>query len=218
MRFDIITGFPGAFASYLDSSMMRRAIQKKSIQVKIHDLRDYTTDAHKTIDDRPYGGGPGMVLKIEPIFKCLKKIYSKKNSRTRVILFDAKGGQFDQKKALDLGKRFKRIIMVCGHYEGVDARVEKLVDEKISVGPYVLTGGELPALVIVDAVTRLLKGVLGNEASLDFESFLKGRDLKEYPQYTRPEIFEPKKGSKWRVPKVLISGDHKNIAKWRMKV
>ena len=215
MRFDLITGFPHAFDSYLNESMMKRAILKKIINIKIHDLRDFSIDAHKTIDDRPYGGGPGMVLKIEPIYKCLKKVYPKKDSKTIAILFSPTGIEFDQKKALNLSKKFKRIIMVCGHYEGVDARVEKLVDEKISVGPYVLTGGELPALIVVDAVTRLFKGVLGNKASLDFESFLKGQKLKEYPQYTRPEIFEPKKGVKWVVPKVLLSGDHKEIAAWR---
>ncbi len=188
----------------------------------MHNLRDYTLDKHKTTDDKPFGGGPGMVMKIEPIYYAIQEITKKqknlktKKHKTRVILLSAKGKQFDQKKAKALSK-YQQIILICGRYEGVDERVAKyLADEEISIGNYVLTGGELPAMIVVDAVTRLLPKVLGEPESLKEESFFiktkEGGFTLEYPQYTRPAEF---KG--WKVPKILLSGDHQKIKEWREK-
>ncbi len=224
LRFDIITIFPEVFENYFNASIIKRAKEKKLIKIKIHNLRDFATDKHKTVDDKPYGGGPGMILKVEPIYKAIKKIKNKKfkiqNSKT--ILLTPNGKQFNQKLAYRYSK-LDQLILICGHYEGIDARVEKFVDEKISIGPYVLTGGELPAMVIVDAVTRLIPGVI-REESLQEESFTtkdKFEILKEYPQYTRPAILTIKdkfgKLKKLKVPKVLLSGNHQKIKEWRMK-
>jgi len=235
MNFHIITIFPKIFDSYFSESIIKRAREKKLIDIKIHNLRDYTTDKHKTVDDTPYGGGAGMVLKIEPIYKCLEDIKSKmlnfskarlfpsnpaaggtgipqsqalslKLRKTRIILFSAKGKQYTQADAKRFSK-YDNIIMICGRYEGVDERVAKhLADEEISIGEYVLTGGEIPAMILVDSVSRTIPGVLGNEDSFEGESFSKERDYLEYPQYTKPENFED-----WKVPKVLLSGNHKKI-------
>ncbi len=226
MRFDIITIFPQAFQSYLASSIIGRAVKNRLIWISLHDLRKWTKDRHRTVDDKPYGGGPGMILKIEPIAKAISSILrnpkfqnpnskqiSKSKFQTRIILLSAKGRQFTQKDAKRLGK-YRRLILISGHYEGVDERVKKhLVDEELSVGQYVLTGGELPAMVVIDACSRLIPGVLGKQESLKDESFSK-EDYLEYPQYTRPEIFEIG-GKNRRVPKVLLSGDHKKIKQWR---
>ena len=174
--------------------------------IKVHDLRAYTVDKHRKVDDRPFGGGPGMVMTPQPIFDAVKKIKGRR--KACVILTCAAGKRFDQKSAKRLA-RLKNIIIICGHYEGVDERVrEKIVDESISIGDYVLTGGEIPAMVVVDAVTRLIPGVLGKEESLHNESFEQG--LLEYPQYTRPATFRGMK-----VPQVLLSGHHKDIEEWR---
>ncbi|MCB9771204.1 MAG: tRNA (guanosine(37)-N1)-methyltransferase TrmD [Candidatus Omnitrophica bacterium] len=206
MRFDIITIFPEMFSGVVNESIVKRAQEKKRVVIRIHDLRDYTHDNHRKVDDRPFGGGPGMVMMPEPIFDAMKKIKGAK--KAHVILTCAGGTQFTQIKAQELSKK-KNIIMICGHYEGVDERVrEELVDESISIGDYVLTGGELPAMVMIDAITRLLPGVLGKEESLTFESFQNG--LLEYPQYTRPADYKGKK-----VPKVLLSGNHQDIEAWR---
>lgn len=223
MRFDIITIFPEAFSSYLFSSIIGRAVKNRLIQVKLHDLRDWANDKRRTVDDKPYGGGPGMILKVEPIAKAIKALTKRpaagsrlpKSNRTRIILLSAKGKPFTQKDAKRLGQ-YRRLILISGHYEGVDERVKKhLADEELSIGQYVLTGGELPAMVVIDACARLIPGVLGKRESLKDESFSK-EDYLEYPQYTRPEIL--KIGSKnRRVPKVLLSGDHKKIAIWRQK-
>jgi tRNA (guanine37-N1)-methyltransferase len=203
IKFDIITIFPDIFDSYFNESIIKRAQNKGLIKINIHDLRDYTVDKHKTVDDSPYGGGPGMVMMVEPIYKAVKKIG--KNKKSKVILFSAKGKKFDQKMA----KRFSKLnnlIMICGRYEGVDERVaKKIADEEISIGDYVLTGGEIPAMIVVDAVSRLIPGVLGKKESLEE---LKG----SYPAYTRPEEF-----NKWQVPKILLSGDHKKIKEWRKR-
>lgn len=185
---------------------MKRAQEKKLVRFSIHNIRDFAFDKHKIVDDTPYGGGPGMVMKVEPIVRALRSIRRKKSSR--VILLSARGKVFAQQKARALAK-FEQLILICGHYEGVDERVLKYVDEEISMGHYVLTGGELPALVIVDALTRLIPGVLGKDASSHDESFSQEGAL-EYPQYTRPAVWE-----KLRVPKVLLSGDHQKIAAWR---
>ena len=234
MRFDIITIFPEIFNSYFNEGILARARKKKLIKIKIHNLRDYADDKRRTVDDTPYGGGAGMILKIEPIYKALKSVKSKvrkacprgpsgiksKSDKTKIILLSAKGKKFDQAMARRFSK-LDRIIFICGRYEGVDERVAKyLCDEEISIGDYILTGGELAAMVIVDAVTRLIPGALGNIESLKEESFAVGaknekkRGL-EYPQYTKPEIFSPDKKTKWRAPKVLLSGHHGLIKKWR---
>jgi tRNA (guanine37-N1)-methyltransferase len=209
MQFNIITIFPDIFESYFSKAMVKRAKLKKIIDIKITDLRQFAENKYKSVDDTPYGGGAGMVLKIEPIFKALKSIKRKK--RSRVLLFSARGKTLTQKDLRRL-KKYEQLILICGRYEGVDNRVgEKLADEEISVGNYVLTGGEIPAMILIDGVTRLLPGVLGNLESPKDESFSKENEL-EYPQYTKPENF---KG--WKVPKVLLSGHHKKIEEWRRK-
>ena len=268
MQFDIITIFPHIFDSYFQTSILKRAQEKKFIKIKVHDLRFWAKDKHKTVDDTPYGGGPGMILKIEPIYKALKFLDKRGNpvksqastghsavksqvptghspvkslrshgaqKKQKIILLTPKGQKFNQKMAGQFSK-LDKIIFICGRYEGVDARVEKLVDKKVSVGDYVLTGGELPAMIMVDAITRLLPGVI-NEESLKEESFglvsqprglgaqsaNKIKDFErigEYPQYTRPEVFTYKTKSakikKLKVPKVLLSGNHKKIAEWQL--
>jgi tRNA (guanine37-N1)-methyltransferase len=215
-KFNIITIFPDIFESYFGESIISRAQKKGAIEIKIHNLRDYTTDKHKTVDDTPYGGGAGMVLKIEPIWRCVQSLKSKiKNQKSkyksRTILFSAKGKRYAQKDAVRLLK-YDNLILICGRYEGIDERVvENIADEEISIGDYVLTGGEIPAMIVVDSVTRLLPGVLGNEESAKDESHSDDGYL-EYPQYTKPEDFNG-----WKVPGVLLSGNHKEIEKWRKK-
>jgi len=208
MQIHLITIFPQIFDSYLGESILKRAQKKGAVKIVIHDLRDHTLDKHNKVDDRPYGGGPGMVMQVEPIVRALKKIVPRKTKFTRVLLTSAKGKTFVQADARKFSK-VKKLVLICGHYEGVDERVMKYIDGEISIGNYVLTGGELPALVIADAVVRLLPGVLGsNESSTDESHETPG--LLEYPQYTRPEVFNGQK-----VPKELLSGNHKNIADWR---
>lgn len=229
LKFNLLTIFPDIFDSYFNESIIKRARESKKIKINIHNIRDYATGKHKTVDDRPYGGGPGMVLKVEPVFKVLKKAAGKKElfSRfdrsaktakgdTRIILTDPDGKKFDQKIAQRLSS-YKNIVIICGHYEGVDARVEKMVDEKISLGNYVITGGELAAMVMVDGVSRLVPGVLGNPESLaDLQHYkTTSKAHFDYPHYTRPEVFSPDGKIQWKVPKVLLSGDHKKIEEWR---
>ncbi|MDD2753054.1 MAG: tRNA (guanosine(37)-N1)-methyltransferase TrmD [Candidatus Portnoybacteria bacterium] len=210
MKFDIITIFPKIFDSYFGESILARAQKKKLIKIKAHDLRKWASDKHKKVDDSPYGGGPGMVMKVDVIYKAVKAI--KKKSNDRLILFSAKGKPFTQADARRLAE-YDRLIMICGRYEGVDERVaEHIVDEELSVGNFVLTGGEIPAMIVVDAVARLLPGVLGKEDSLAEESFSSDGYL-EYPQYTRPEEFND-----WKVPEVLLGGNHKEIEEWRRKM
>lgn len=218
MKFDIITIFPNIFDSYCNESIVKRAKEKGVIDIVVHNLRDYTHDKHKKVDDTPYGGGAGMVLKVDPIFEVVTSLKQSTESiqqlkstigTTRTILFSAKGKRFMQSDAVRLAM-YDRLILVCGRYEGVDERVaEHVVDEELSIGDFVLTGGELPAMVVVDAVARLLPGVLGNtESSLDESHAIEG--ILEYPQYTKPEEFMG-----WRVPEVLLSGHHKDIGTWR---
>lgn len=208
MLFNIITIFPDIFDSYFSKAMVKRAQLKKIISIKITDLRHYAGNKYKSVDDTPYGGGAGMVLKIEPIYKALKSIKRKK--KPRVILFSARGKTLTQKDLRRL-KKYDQLILICGRYEGVDNRVaEKLADEEISIGNYVLTGGEIPAMILVDGITRLLPGVLGNLESPKNESFSKENEL-EYPQYTKPEKFKS-----WKVPEVLLSGHHGKITDWRI--
>jgi tRNA (guanine37-N1)-methyltransferase len=224
MRFDIITIFPKIFDSYFSESILKRAQKKGLIEIDVHDLRRWTSDKHRSVDDSPYGGGPGMIFKIEPIFKAVNAIKKsphpgslliKERGRVRlkrrVILFSAKGKQFAQADARRLAKD-DQLILICGRYEGVDERVaEYIADEEFSVGNFVLTGGEIPAMIVVDTVARLVPGVLGKKESLLEESFVAGDSL-EYPQYTRPDKFKS-----WKVPKILLSGDHKKIEEWRIK-
>ncbi len=209
VRFDFLTIFPEIFTSYLNESILRRAQKKKKVSFYFHDLRDFTTDKHRTVDDRTYGGGVGMLMKVEPIFTALKAL--PKNKRRRVLLMSAKGKTFTQADAKRLSK-YTQMVIVCPRYEGVDERVLNYVDEEVSIGNYVLTGGELPAMVVADAITRLLPGVLGKDESSVDESHTQA-GVVEYPQYTRPEVFKHK-----RVPKDLLSGNHKNIATWRKRM
>ncbi len=216
MRFDIITIFPNIFDSYLKESIVKRAQAKKLVKINIHNLRDYTKDRHKTVDDRPYGGGFGMVFMVEPIYQAVKDI--KKRSRAKkkkIILLSAKGKKFDQSMARRLAK-LDQVILICGRYEGIDERVAKYIaDEEVSIGDYILTGGELPVMVMVDTVTRLIPGVIA-KGSLEEESFSKSDKYKEYPHYTRPEQVIIKGKKRW-VPKVLLSGNHQKIKEWQEK-
>ena len=231
IRFDIITIFPEPLKAYFSQSIIQRAQKSNKVKISLHNLRNFTDDPHKTVDDKPYGGGPGMILKVEPILKAVKIILGQNkriaSRQRRIILLSAKGKIFTQKQAQRLLK-YKQIVLICGHYEGVDERVARYIaDEEISIGKYVLTGGELPAMVIVDAITRLVPGVIKRE-SLEEESFSKGDTSLEYPQYTKPAVVEPRQIIKrlpkklgkvkyWRVPKVLLSGHHKKIKEWRKK-
>lgn len=213
MQFDIITIFPEIFKSYLNESILARALAKKFVKIKTYTPREFATDAHRTVDGKPYGGGPGMVLMFMPIAKTIKKL-KKKNKKCRILLMTPKGKQFTQKDAKRLAK-YDQLIFVCGRYEGVDARVEKIVDEKLSIGPFILSGGELPALVITEAVSRMIPRVVGKQESLAEETFNKEGFL-EYPHYTRPEEVKWE-GRVLKVPKVLLSGNHAKIAEWRQK-
>lgn len=220
MRFDIITIFPHIFGSYLNESIIKRAQKSGKMKINIVDLRKFSTDKHKKVDDKPYGGGPGMVFKIEPLTKALASILRQKTkhalipaaARIKVILFSASGKQFNSQMANGWAKKYNRIIMIAGHYEGVDERVKKIFKiEEISIGSYVLTGGELPAMTVIDAVSRHIPGVLGKNESLEEKRLGVG-----VPVYTRPEVFTYQ-GKKYSVPKVLLSGDHKKIEEWRKK-
>ena len=207
MRVDILTLFPGMFVGPFDESMLKRAREAGLLQLNLVDIRDFATDRHRTVDDTPYGGGPGMVMKPGPIFAAVGAVRS---ADSRVILLSPQGRLFEQAMAIELST-LPHLVLICGHYEGVDERVrEHLVDEELSIGDYVLTGGELAAMVVVDAVGRLLPGVLGAGESTVEESHSSG--LLEYPQYTRPVEFRG-----WRVPDILLSGNHAEIARWRRR-
>ena len=205
--FHIISLFPEAFKSFFSSSIIKRAQKNKLVGIKFYNPRDFTKDKYRTVDDKPYGGGPGMVMKIEPIIKAVNSIKSKSS---KIILFSARGKQFNQKMARDWAKKYKDIVLICGHYEGVDERVKKILRaDEISIGPYILSGGEAGAMVLVDAISRHIPGVLGKIESLEEK---KG----SYPIFTRPEVYKWK-GKKYSVPKILLSGDHKKISEWRRK-
>jgi tRNA (guanine37-N1)-methyltransferase len=205
MKIDVLTLFPAMFAGPLDESIVKRAREAKLLDLKIHNLRDWTHDRHKIVDDRPFGGGPGMLLKVEPLFEAIESLQREK---TKVILLSPSGRKFDQSIARELAQS-EDLLLVCGSYEGFDERVrEALTDDELSIGDYVLTNGALPAMVVIDAVARLLPGVLGDDESSRDESFSHG--LLEYPQYTRPAEFRGMK-----VPEVLLSGNHAEIEKWR---
>ncbi len=210
MRFDIISIFPESFTSYFGVSILKRAQEDRLIEIHTHNVRDYAYDKHKTVDDTPYGGGAGMVLKPEPLAEAIEDVRNKTGGRTRIIVFSAKGKPYAQEDARRLAAEYDRLILVCGRYEGIDERVVELfADEEFSIGEYVLTGGEIPAMIVVDSVARLLPGVLGNEISAETESHTE-EGVVEYPQYTKPEEF---RGA--RVPEVLLSGHHKRIEEWR---
>ena len=208
MRIDIITIFPKMFSAVLNESIIKRAQQKGKVKIFTHDLRSYTLDKHRKVDDRPFGGGSGMVIQAEPIFRAIEAIKKKIKGKSKVVLLCPQGKRFNQNYAKKLSK-CASLIFICGHYEGVDERVRlHLADEEISIGDYVLTGGELAAMVLVDSIVRLIPGVLGDKNSLNFESF--EGNLLEYPQYSRPAKFR-----KWQVPEVLVSGAHDKISAWR---
>ena len=219
---DIITIFPELVEPYLHGAMLGRGEKAGALKLRAHQLRQWTHDRHNKVDDRPFGGGPGMVMKVEPFFEALQSFEvisktgtrTKKSAKTRVILLSAKGTRFTQREAQRLSK-YDHLIFLCGRYEGVDERVaEHLIDEELSVGDFVLTGGELGALIVTDAVARLRPGVLGDETSSQDESHSEEGVL-EYPQYTRPEVFSPNKKTAWSVPEILLSGDHAKMKKWR---
>ncbi len=234
MRFSIITIFPRLISDYSKISIIARAAKKKFIKISAIDLRDFTSDPHKTVDSRPYGGGAGMVLRADILQKAISKTAGAKarenagakagatagakRKKTRVILLTPQGKKFEQKDAQRLAEKYSHLVFICGRYEGFDERVRKMADEEISVGDYVLMGGELPALIIAEAVSRFVPGVIGKSQSLEFESFSTSKDsggmLLEYPQYTRPEILRIGKHAA-KVPQVLLSGNHKKINEWR---
>lgn len=210
MQCEIITIFPKMFDAYFSEGILKRAVQRGIIRITVHNLRDYAEDRHRSVDDYPYGGGPGMVMKPEPFFNAVRSI-KKDGIETCTIMVTPQGRLFDQKTALELSKENRRLLFISGRYEAIDERVrDNLVDSEISIGDYVLTGGELPVLVIIDSIARLLPGALGDEHSIDEESFSWG--ILDYPHYTRPPDYEGRK-----VPDVLLSGNHEEIARWRRK-
>ncbi len=217
MRFDIITLFPEMFVGPFSESILKKAQLKDLISINFHALRGYTTDKHQTVDDTPYGGGKGMILKVDVMDRAIEDVKSKAlaaGKKPHVVLLSPKGTKLNQDKVRELAEKYDDLIMVCGHYEEFDERIrEYLVDEDISIGDFILTGGELPAMMLVDSVSRMVPGVL-SEGSAEDETFMKkdknGEFLKEHPQYTRPETYK-----EWSVPEILKSGNHGEIAKWR---
>jgi tRNA (guanine37-N1)-methyltransferase len=208
MRIDILTIFPGMFRGPFEESIVKRAVEKGIVQIFLHDIREYASDKHRTVDDYPFGGGQGMLMKPEPLFAAVEDVQGQAAERGPIVLLTPQGRLFDQKVAVELA-RHDRLVLICGHYEGVDARVhEHLATDEISIGDYVLSGGELAAMVVVDAVVRQIPGVLGSPLSSADDSFAGG--LLEYPQYTRPADFRG-----MNVPEVLLSGNHGEIALWR---
>jgi tRNA (guanine37-N1)-methyltransferase len=220
MHFDVVTIFPAMIEQALAAGILGRAISRGALDVKVHDLRDFTTDRHRVVDDVPYGGGPGMVLKPEPLFRALDQIEAERGGRPHVALMSPQGTQFTHREALRLS-RVPQLVLLCGRYEGVDERVRTRVDEELSIGDYVLSGGELPALVVLDAVARLLPGVVGDDRSVAEDSFTRG--LLDFPQYTRPAEVAPHPASRdggsdvLKVPEVLLSGNHADIRRWRKR-
>lgn len=236
MRIDILTLFPKIIASYAEESIIKRAQAKKLVKIEARDIRDSSLEKHRKVDDRPYGGGAGMVMMAEPILRAVDFIKrTAKAAKPKIIILSAKGKQFNQKIAQDLSRKHKRLILISGRYEGIDERVKKILRaEEISIGPYVITDGDIGALAITSAVVRLLPGVLGNKESLAEESFtnrtrqierdksnatikkFQASNQLEHPHYTRPEILKYK-GKNYAVPKILLTGDHKKIQEWRAK-
>lgn len=210
MLIDIITIFPGMFQGPFDESILKKAKEKGILEINIHNLRDFTEDKHQTVDDYPYGGGAGMVMKPEPIFRAVEQILEPRTKKPRIVLMCPQGEVFNQEKAKELAQE-EHLLFLCGHYEGIDERVrDYLITDELSIGDYVLTGGELPAMVIVDSVARMIPGVVKELESTQQDSFYAG--LLDYPHYTRPPEFRG-----WKVPEVLLSGHHGKIAAWRRK-
>ena len=218
MKIDILTLFPDMFKGPFSESIVKRAQEDKVVEIELHNLRQWTTDKHRSVDAPPFGGGPGMVMRVDIIDRAIKQLKTENcKLKTKVILLDTKGKIFNQQKAKTLAE-LKHLILICGHYEGIDHRVhDQIADEVISIGQYVLSGGEIPAMVIVDSLVRLLPGVLGNPQSLKEESYSNSKienskieNLLEYPQYTRPAVYRG-----WKVPEILLSGNHPEIEKWR---
>lgn len=210
MRIDILTIFPNVISSVIGESLLKKAREKNLVEFKIWDIREFTTDKHNTVDDTPFGGGGGMVMKVEPLAGALEKVLTQLPGKKKIILTSASGKKFDQKMAQDFSQE-ENLIIICGHYAGVDERLKQLFElEEVSIGDFVLTGGELPALVVIDAVVRLIPGVLGNFQSAENDSFYSG--ILGFPQYTRPQIFKD-----LDVPEILISGDHEKVRIWRRK-
>jgi len=232
MKFNIITIFPSIFDSYFSESIIKRALEKKIININVVNLRDFTNDKHNSVDDTPFGGGAGMVMKVQPIYDCVEFLKSQPKAgpslaeKSRIILFSAKGKRYTQEDAMRLSK-YDNLIFICGRYEGVDERVAKYVaDEEISFGDFVLSGGELAAMLTVDAVARLIPGFMSKAESIETKRIKitnqsdKKNKLPSYPAYTRPEVFHPNARNKkisWKVPEVLLSGHHEKIEKWRLK-
>ena len=215
MRFDVVTIFPAMVRQALDEGVVGRAIGRKTLEVVVHDLRDFTTDRHRVVDDVPYGGGPGMVLKPEPLFRALDAIEAQ-DARTPMVLLTSPQGTRLTQRVVERFSQQPRLVLLCGRYEGIDERVRSRVHEEVSIGDYVLSGGELPALVIIDAVARLVPGVVGDEQSVAEDSF--GRGLLDFPHYTRPaEISAGSSGDVLKVPDVLLSGNHAEIRRWRKR-
>jgi len=214
MKFDILTLFPDMIHPYLEDSILKRAQEKKLIEVELHDWREFSKDKHRAVDDSPYGGGTGMVLQVQPIYDQLKELdLLKRNEKTKVFMMAPDGEQFTHAKAVEFSK-LDRLVLIAGRYEGFDKRIEEFVDGKVSVGPYVLSGGELPALTILEATARQIPEVIGHSGeALKNETFVDGET--DFPQYTRPETFKTGEGGELKVPEVLLSGDHKKIAEWR---
>lgn len=216
MQFDIISIFPEIFNFYFKESLISRALKKKLIKIKVHNLRDWASDKHKTVDDKPFGGGLGMVMKIEPIYRAVNALQLRNRNKSKIVLFSPRGKKFNQRIAYQFSK-LDQLILICGRYEGVDERVAKYIaDIKLSIGDYVLMGGEIPAMTVIETVSRLIPGVIAKEQLLK-ERVTSEKGFVEYPQYTRPEIFITKDGKKLRVPKILLSGNHQEIEKWREK-
>ena len=215
MTFNIITIFPEIFNSYFNESIIKRALEKEKIKISVINLRDFAADKHKTVDDTPYGGGAGMLMKVDVLYRATRNTQHATDINNKIILLSAKGNKWNQQKAKEYSK-LDNITLICGRYEGVDERIVNFIDEEVSIGDYVLTGGEIGAMAIVDSITRLLPGVLGNETSAKDESHSIHGEL-EYPQYTRPEIFTDDEGNEYKVPDVLLSGNHAEIERWRKK-
>lgn len=229
MKIDVITIFPQMYSGILRESILGRAQKHGILSINVHDLRDFSEAPKRQLDDRPFGGGAGMVMMIDPVYRALRAVgydgdsNSKKQRKPKIIVMSARGRQFDQKLAKELSKE-KHLVFVAPHYEGIDQRViDHFADYEICIGPYILTGGELPSLLVIDATARLIPGVVGKSESVEMESFAKisvdGKtcSVLEYPQYTRPEVFETDDGKKLKVPEVLVSGDHQRIREWRVR-
>jgi tRNA (guanine37-N1)-methyltransferase len=222
MNFKIVTIFPEFFESALNFSLLKRAKENNLLSFKIFNLRDWAKPktVHRQIDDRPYGGGPGMLMMVEPLYKAIKEVKTKENKKTATIIFSPHGKKYDQVMAQNLAQNYDELILIAPHYEGFDARILNYIDYEICMGDYVLTGGEIPTLTVIDSVARLLPGVLGNEESSQLESFSElqnGTRNLEHRQYTRPEVFIDDEGKEHKVPPVLLSGHHKEIEKYKQE-